>query len=183
MADKLDTATLGLMRTADKHIDPESFNLKVEAVIPQLGFCLWGNIVKDPRLGSPHPLNHLPSHLLTHLLTHPPTHPLTHSTTHSFTHLLTHSSTNSLIIHSHTHSSTHSLTLTLYSLALTHPLRSTDSLASHLLILTHSAPPSDTTKRLSVFWFVSYSFHSHYHAFSDIITKITALHKQSIYYP
>ena len=34
MADKLDTATLGLMRTADKHIDPESFNLKVEAVIP-----------------------------------------------------------------------------------------------------------------------------------------------------
>ena len=38
------------MECSEDNIDPETFNLIVEGSIPGLlDYCLWGNIVKDPR--------------------------------------------------------------------------------------------------------------------------------------
>lgn len=37
------------MEQSELNIDSETFNLRVQAGIPQLTYCLWGNIVKDPR--------------------------------------------------------------------------------------------------------------------------------------
>ena len=47
--EKLDLASLRLMEQSELNIDGETFNLRVEAGIPQLMYCLWGNIVKNPR--------------------------------------------------------------------------------------------------------------------------------------
>ena len=47
--EKLDLASLCLMEQSELNIDGETFNLRVEAGIPQLMYCLWGNIVKNPR--------------------------------------------------------------------------------------------------------------------------------------
>lgn len=48
--EELDHVTMCLMEEPSKHIDNETFNLIVEDGIPNLEYCLWGNIVKDPRL-------------------------------------------------------------------------------------------------------------------------------------
>lgn len=46
----LDQTTLLYMGEAEKHTDEETFNLRVEAGLGhRLKYCLWGNVVKDPR--------------------------------------------------------------------------------------------------------------------------------------
>ena len=47
---KLDQMTLAFLRDAERHTDAETHNLHVESSIPQLSYCLWGNVIKDPRL-------------------------------------------------------------------------------------------------------------------------------------
>eukprot|EP00731_Ephydatia_muelleri_P006041 Em0003g289a len=47
---KLDQMTLAFLRDAERHTDPDTHNLLVESSIPQLSYCLWGNVIKDPRL-------------------------------------------------------------------------------------------------------------------------------------
>ena len=47
---RLDMATLHYMGEAEKHVDNETFNLSLEAGLGhRLKYCLWGNVVKDPR--------------------------------------------------------------------------------------------------------------------------------------
>ena len=53
---RLDEATLHYMGEAEQHVDSETFNLCVEAGLKhRLKFCLWGNVVKDPRSATCHP--------------------------------------------------------------------------------------------------------------------------------
>lgn len=48
---KLDADTLHYLQEPEKHTDSETYNLRVEDSLTnqQLTFCLWGNVVKDPR--------------------------------------------------------------------------------------------------------------------------------------
>lgn len=48
---ELDAITLSLMEQPNDSIDPETFNLVAEEGIHgYLEYCLWGNVVKNPRL-------------------------------------------------------------------------------------------------------------------------------------
>lgn len=47
---KLDQSTLQYLEEAEKHVDSETFNLRVEARLgEELTYLLWGNVVKNPR--------------------------------------------------------------------------------------------------------------------------------------
>lgn len=47
----IDKGTLLVMKHPQDHIDTETFNLLIEEHIPtHMTYCLWGNIVKNPRL-------------------------------------------------------------------------------------------------------------------------------------
>ncbi len=47
---QLDSASIQYLQEADKHVDTETYNMRVEASISQgLVYCLWGNVVKNPR--------------------------------------------------------------------------------------------------------------------------------------
>ena len=48
---KLDADTLHYLQEPEKYTDSETYNLRVEDSLAkhQLTFCLWGNVVKDPR--------------------------------------------------------------------------------------------------------------------------------------
>jgi cancer susceptibility candidate protein 1 len=47
---EINEATLRIMEGHHSYIDSETFNLIFEKQIPSLSMCLWGNIVKNPRL-------------------------------------------------------------------------------------------------------------------------------------
>ena len=49
---KLDRDTKYFLQEAEKHKDTETHNLRVEGGLPEhhLMYCLWGNIIKNPRL-------------------------------------------------------------------------------------------------------------------------------------
>lgn len=47
---RLDQSTLFYMGNAEKYVDSETYNLSVEAKLDtRLTYCLWGNVVKNPR--------------------------------------------------------------------------------------------------------------------------------------
>ena len=46
---KLDVSTLHYLQQAEKHVDSETYNMRVEVTSPHLTYCLWGNVVKNPR--------------------------------------------------------------------------------------------------------------------------------------
>ena len=46
---KLDASTRHYLQQAEKHVDSETYNMRVEASTPNLTYCLWGNVVKNPR--------------------------------------------------------------------------------------------------------------------------------------
>ena len=49
---KLDRDTLYFLQEAEKHKDTETHNLRVEGSLSEhhLTYCLWGNVIKNPRL-------------------------------------------------------------------------------------------------------------------------------------
>ena len=73
---KLDADTLHYLQEPEKYTDSETmYNLRVEDSLTkhQLTFCLWGNVVKDPRYmyqcegeGGICPLSPLPPTIMKH---------------------------------------------------------------------------------------------------------------------
>ena len=46
----LDATSLQYMQEADRHVDTETYNMRVEAGTEEgLVYCVWGNVVKNPR--------------------------------------------------------------------------------------------------------------------------------------
>ena len=48
---KLDSDTLHFLQEAEKHVDTDTHNLRVEDSLSdhQVTYCLWGNVIKNPR--------------------------------------------------------------------------------------------------------------------------------------